>query len=135
MAFSAFTEGIEHPSYRDMSKISEACEDDIRERFNTAGRGSWKPNSPKTIRSKHSNSPLVDTGTMRDSVRHEIYDDHIRVSVPYGGRKHNTSVPVKHQYGLSFMPQRKIVDVSSKELNLVLMNTMREIIQDLCTNK
>ena len=112
-----------------MMKISETCEDDIRERFDTAGRGSWRPNSPRTVRRKRSNYPLIDTGAMRDSVRHEIYDDHVRVSVPYGGRKHDTSVPTRHQFGLSRMPQRKIIDAASRELITKLRDVMDEIIR------
>ncbi len=107
-----------------MSKIAEACEDDIRERFDTAGRGTWRPNALKTVRRKRANRPLSDTGTMRDSIRQEIFYDHVRVSVPYGGRKHDRSVPARHQYGMSGMPQRMIIDASAKERNRKLRDVM-----------
>lgn len=49
--------------------IGLQCEQEVR---NAIMEGDWAPNAPSTIAHKKSDRPLVDTGTMRNRVTHEV---------------------------------------------------------------
>lgn len=41
-------------------------------------QGNWEPNDPKTVKQKGSSKPLIDTGTMKNSIRHvEVFNESI----------------------------------------------------------
>ena len=48
------------------------CIEAIQEAFETQGFGEWEPNAPSTIAQKHSSSPLIDTGALRQKITAEI---------------------------------------------------------------
>ena len=48
------------------------CIEAIQEAFETQGFGEWEPNAPSTIAQKHSSSPLIDTGALRQKITVEI---------------------------------------------------------------
>lgn len=56
----------------DLKYLNEAlgvlAEAAIQDAFATRGYGQWQPNSPVTIASKGSSSPLIDTGELRKSI-------------------------------------------------------------------
>ena len=51
------------------TRIGKLCVNLIKRTINT---GNFVPNAPSTIRRKHSDKPLIDTGTMLRSVEYEI---------------------------------------------------------------
>ena len=52
--------------------IGIAGEARIKEAFETAGFGTWEANAPSTIKSKGSDSPLIDTGELRKSITSKV---------------------------------------------------------------
>ena len=52
-----------------VERIGQYCQDGIKSYIR---RGDFTPNSPATIEKKGSSRPLIDTGTMRNSIRYEI---------------------------------------------------------------
>lgn len=52
-----------------VERIGQYCQDGIKSYIR---RGDFTPNSPATIEKKGSSRPLIDTGTMRRSIRYEI---------------------------------------------------------------
>lgn len=48
--------------------IGIAGEAQIQEAFSTAGFGAWEPNAESTIKSKGSDSPLIDEGVLRKAI-------------------------------------------------------------------
>lgn len=44
----------------------------VQEAFDTAGFGTWPPNSPMTIEMKGSNKPLIDTSQLRKSISSRV---------------------------------------------------------------
>ena len=44
----------------------------VLDAFATRGSGKWKPNSPKTVALKGSDSPLIDTGELRKSITSSV---------------------------------------------------------------
>ena len=51
------------------SILGQQTEDDMK---NTIMTGNFKPNSAYTVAKKGSSRPLIDTGTMRNSIRYEV---------------------------------------------------------------
>lgn len=51
-----------------LADLGIACENVILRAFDSAGWGSWAPNTPATIRRKGSSAPLIDTGQLRRSI-------------------------------------------------------------------
>ena len=49
--------------------LGQQTEDDMK---NTIMTGNFKPNSAYTVAKKGSSRPLIDTGTMRNSIRYEV---------------------------------------------------------------
>ena len=47
----------------------------IQEAFDTEGFGEWTPNSPATIRAKGSESPLIDTGRLRNAITYKVEEN------------------------------------------------------------
>ena len=52
--------------------IGIAGEARIQEAFETAGFGTWDPNADSTIERKKSDSPLIDTGAMRQAITSKV---------------------------------------------------------------
>jgi hypothetical protein len=52
--------------------LGVAGEAAIQEAFDTRGFGKWKGNAPMTIEKKGSDSPLIDTGTLRKSITSRV---------------------------------------------------------------
>lgn len=52
-----------------VKRIGQYCQDGIKSYIR---RGDFTPNSPATIKKKKSSKPLIDGGTMRNSIRYEI---------------------------------------------------------------
>jgi hypothetical protein len=50
-------------------RLGEFAQDGIKSYIRT---GTFKPNAERTVKRKKSNKPLIDTGTMRNSVRYEV---------------------------------------------------------------
>jgi hypothetical protein len=132
-ALNNLAERIENPDEKFTRRIGDTVIEDIDRRFMTRGYGTWPPLKPSTIRRKKGNSMvLIDTGTMYASTRYSIIGPgSVRVSVPYGGRRMNPSVPAFHQEGTSRIPQRKIIDNSSQQLKASLVETTTLWILDM----
>lgn len=43
-----------------------------KDAFQTSGWGEWAPNTPQTIQAKGSSKPLIDTGTLRNSITWQV---------------------------------------------------------------
>lgn len=70
-AFSqeAIDEAVKNGTLLDLAKkVGIVAEEVIQQAFATRGFGQWKPNAPSTIKSKGSDSPLIDTGELRRSI-------------------------------------------------------------------
>ena len=94
-----------------MADVGLAAMEDVEDRFNTKGYGTWVPLSPITIARKGSSEILIDTGNMRKSVGiGVITPSSITVTVPYAGARLDQAIPAKHQLGTERIPQRKIVE-------------------------
>lgn len=65
----SLAEGDAEPIYRDLGIAAEAV---IQSAFESNGFGSWAKNKPKTVASKKSSSPLIDTGQLRASVLSKV---------------------------------------------------------------
>lgn len=52
-----------------IDRLGQYCQDGVKSYIR---RGDFTPNSPATIERKGSSRPLIDTGTMRNSIRYEI---------------------------------------------------------------
>ena len=103
-----------------MAELGLEGMDDIEERFETRGYGTWAPLSPITIFFKGHDKVLIDTGTMRDSVGiAEITSNRVAVTVPHGGEHKDPNIPIKHQQGdiLQLLPERPIVEVTDRLLD------------------
>lgn len=55
-----------------MQKVGFVAEETIQEAFSTNGYGQWKPNAPRTVAQKKSDSPLIDTGQLRRSITSKV---------------------------------------------------------------
>lgn len=55
-----------------LKRFGLECENVIQEAFETRGYGKWKPNIPSTIKQKGSDSPLIDTGALRKSIKSKL---------------------------------------------------------------
>ncbi len=67
----------------------------------------FKPNKQSTIRRKKSSKPLIDKGTLKDSIGYRLFGDHILVlgvgpAAPYG---------IHHLYGTKRIPQRMFLPI------------------------
>ena len=108
-------EKIVNPDEKLLRRLGDVGVEDIDQRFMTRGYGTWPELSPETIKRKGHDNILIDSGAMFASVRiTSLQPHHVEIAVPYGGKKHNEMVPVYHQQGTRKMPQRKIIDVTSK---------------------
>lgn len=58
-----------HPSRRDASEIGEAMVNAIRAYIFS---GALAPNAERTIKKKHSDQPLIDTGDLIDDLEYEV---------------------------------------------------------------
>ena len=65
----ALVEGDAELFYEKLGIAGEAV---IQEAFDSNGFGQWKANSARTIKSKGSSSPLIDTGELRGSVMSKV---------------------------------------------------------------
>lgn len=54
-----------------LKRIGEFAQSGIKDNIIV---GNFKPNSPKTIAKKGSSKPLIDTGTLRNSIRYEVVE-------------------------------------------------------------
>lgn len=69
----AFEKAIEEGKTEDFSrKVGLVAEEVIQDAFATRGFGNWKPNAPRTIAEKGSDSPLIDTGQLRRSITSKV---------------------------------------------------------------
>ena len=57
-----------------LKNLGIACEVAIQEAFATRGFGHWKPNAPSTVKRKHSDAPLIDTGQLRRSITSRVIE-------------------------------------------------------------
>ena len=65
----AIDEAVKNGTLLDLAKkVGIVAEEVIQQAFATRGFGNWKPNAPSTIKSKGSDSPLIDTGELRRSI-------------------------------------------------------------------
>lgn len=55
--------------FEDLGIASEAV---VKEAFETAGYGQWKPNKPETVKAKGSASPLIDSSQLRESIINKV---------------------------------------------------------------
>ncbi len=117
---------IENPDINLMRRLADTTVDDIDTRFMTRGYGTWAPLAESTIQHKKGNQMvLIDTGAMMGSVTiKSIQPGSLVVTVPYGGGKHNPDVPTYHQKGTKKMPQRRIIEVTSKLKNALTSTVM-----------
>lgn len=70
-AFSqqAIDEAVKNGTLLDLAKkVGIVAEEVIQQAFATRGFGQWKPNAHSTVKSKGSDSPLIDTGELRRSI-------------------------------------------------------------------
>lgn len=56
-----------------MTNLGLAAEAVIAEAFESHGFGTWAPDSPRTIRAKHSSAPLIDSGQLRRSIASVVH--------------------------------------------------------------
>ena len=72
---------------------------------------SWPPLKPETIaRKAHGNTPLLETGEMRASIKHEL--DPLLLTVVVGS---NNKKAVFHEMGTSRIPTRPFLAMGMKE--------------------
>ena len=133
-AVNSLADQIKNPDQQLMRRIGDATLEDLDQRFMTRGYGTWAPLSAATIARKGNDMVLIDTGAMYASSKVEIAGPAVRVTVPYGGVNHNTSVPAYHQQGTRRMPQRKIVEFTP-QLRLNLIDAMVTWLVDMLKAK
>lgn len=68
VAISAILSGKFKPK-RAFGVLGQMAEDDIKDAITS---GDWVPNSPVTVALKGSSQPLIDTGAMRQAIRHKV---------------------------------------------------------------
>ena len=73
MAAKAAADGDAQRAERSLEMAGMAAQNAARAWFENPKNG-WPPNSPKTIRLKGSNSPLIDTGEMRKAITYVVKD-------------------------------------------------------------
>ena len=57
--------------------LGTIAENIIQDAFRNRGWKFWAENSPATIRRKHSDAPLIDTGQLRKSISHQVVAEKI----------------------------------------------------------
>jgi hypothetical protein len=57
-----------------LNRAGQAAENAARGWFSNPKNG-WAPNAPSTIRRKHSDRPLIDTGELRKSLTHLVVEE------------------------------------------------------------
>jgi len=55
-----------------LKRLGLAAEDLIQEAFESRGWGKWAPNAPSTVKSKGSDSPLINHGELRRSISSRV---------------------------------------------------------------
>lgn len=73
MAAKAAADGNAHGAERGLELAGMTAQNAARAWFENPKNG-WPPNSPKTIRMKGSDSPLIDTGEMRKAITYVVKD-------------------------------------------------------------
>lgn len=122
---------IQNPDEKLMRLIGDTVVDDIDQRFNTRGYGTWPPLQPSTAKRKGNDFVLIDTGVMVNSTKIGFpAKGKVNVSVPVGGKHHDARVPGFHQNGTNRMPQRKIIEVTPK-LKTAIVDTVVLWIRDM----
>lgn len=122
---------IQHPDDKLMRRLGDTSIEDVEQRFMTRGYGTWAPLSEETIKRKHSDFVLIDSGAMFNSKTMELLQPGVVVvKVPYGGKKHDPRIPEFHQQGTSRMPQRKIIEKTPQLVN-ALARTLSMWVSDM----
>ena len=107
-------EKIEHPDDKFARRIGDALLEDTDRRFMTRGYGTWPENKPETVKRKGHGNVLIDSGAMMASTKVQRIGNNIKLTVPYGGKNHDSDVPDYHQEGRGHLPKRKIVEATSR---------------------
>ena len=122
---------VQNPDEKLMRRLGDVGVEDTEQRFMTRGYNSWPALSPETVKHKHSDFVLIDSGAMFNSVTMQMLQPGVVVvKVPFGGKKHDSRVPEFHQEGTSKMPQRKIMAVTP-QLTTALKSTLQLWVNDM----
>jgi HK97 gp10 family phage protein len=69
---------MDHAKHAALEKVGAIVEDGAKKAIGTYEFG-WPPLAQSTIDKKGADTPLLETGKMRDSIRHEVSGDTVRV--------------------------------------------------------
>ena len=69
---------MEHAKHSALEKAAKIVEDGSKKAIGTYEFG-WPPLAPSTLEKKAADTPLLETGEMRDSIRHEVEGDTARI--------------------------------------------------------
>lgn len=81
-AFATFLTGlaleVEHEKHKVLEETAQLVEDEAKRVIGTYDYG-WPPLAPSTLAKKSADTPLLETGEMRDSIEHIVKNDEANI--------------------------------------------------------
>ena len=115
-ALSAKVDSVKHDA---LEKAAVIVETEAKRVIGTYDYG-WPPLAPSTLEKKASDTPLLETGKMRDSIGHSVDGDTARVGS-------DMDIALVHELGTSKMPPRSF-------LQGAIHHKMTDIVDDIGTS-
>jgi len=104
-AFAAFSAGliveVDKAKREALEKAAVIVEEEAKRVIGTYDYG-WPPLAPSTLAKKSADTPLLETGEMRDSIEHSSNADEARIGS-------NNDKAVWHELGTSHVPPRSFL--------------------------
>jgi HK97 gp10 family phage protein len=98
VGFLAVMEAKSHEHREALEKAAVVVETEAKRAIGTHDYG-WPPLAASTVEKKGHDSPLLDTGELRDSITHTVSDNEARIGS-------NLDKAVWHEYGTRHIPPR-----------------------------
>jgi HK97 gp10 family phage protein len=109
-SFAAFAAGmvveVDHAKHEALEKGAKIIEDEAKRVIGTYDYG-WPPLAASTVARKGADTPLLETGEMRDSIEHTVGHDEARIGS-------NNDKALWHELGTSRIPPRPFLMGAAK---------------------